>query len=461
MTIKLGPGHEPLRGHGADRRGRPRPRTARCCGRRRATRAGAGTAAATITTSLRRGGRRHARGGRDRPAGLRAGGAVRPRRDAGRLGQADAPVRRLPRRGDGRARPRPAVDDVPANGAARGPVALGGEPRDRLRGDRRRAAARRARPRTPRWPRRPRPRGRHRRRASAAAPTSSTWAPPRAAPCSSAPCPSRRPPRGARRRHRRLEEEGRMSVPLEFTGTGGQRIVDLSMPVHADMMTFPRVPPPMLLRQRDARGVRGADRHQGVRLDRRTAHYVVDPGRPRRHALRRAQAHRPRRRRAGDDPARLLLRRRRAARLHRRSSRATGSPPPRSRPSSTASGTSVKPRDIVLIHTGAGAYNGEERYKTDHPGMTAEADALADRARRADDGHRRDHVRPAGVGDVRAQAVLGGAPGHVGRGVLAPREPDEPRADRPAARLQALRAAGQVGRRRRRAPVRAIAIVED
>jgi kynurenine formamidase len=34
---------------------------------------------------------------------------------------------------------------------------------------------------------------------------------------------------------------------------------------------------------------------------------------------------------------------------------------------------SVKERDIVLIHTGAGAYNTEERYRTDHPGMTAEA----------------------------------------------------------------------------------------
>jgi kynurenine formamidase len=32
-----------------------------------------------------------------------------------------------------------------------------------------------------------------------------------------------------------------------------------------------------------------------------------------------------------------------------------------------------KDHDIVLIHTGAGAYNHEERYKTDHPGMTAEA----------------------------------------------------------------------------------------
>jgi kynurenine formamidase len=33
----------------------------------------------------------------------------------------------------------------------------------------------------------------------------------------------------------------------------------------------------------------------------------------------------------------------------------------------------VKERDIVLIHTGAGAYNTEERYRTDHPGMTAAA----------------------------------------------------------------------------------------
>jgi kynurenine formamidase len=33
----------------------------------------------------------------------------------------------------------------------------------------------------------------------------------------------------------------------------------------------------------------------------------------------------------------------------------------------------VKPGDIVLIHTGAGAYQHEERYLTDHCGMTAEA----------------------------------------------------------------------------------------
>ncbi len=33
----------------------------------------------------------------------------------------------------------------------------------------------------------------------------------------------------------------------------------------------------------------------------------------------------------------------------------------------------LKARDIVLIHTGAGAYNQEERYRTDHSGMTREA----------------------------------------------------------------------------------------
>lgn len=36
-------------------------------------------------------------------------------------------------------------------------------------------------------------------------------------------------------------------------------------------------------------------------------------------------------------------------------------------------GYTLKPRDIVLIWTGAGAYQDEERYLTDQPGMTAEA----------------------------------------------------------------------------------------
>ena len=52
---------------------------------------------------------------------------------------------------------------------------------------------------------------------------------------------------------------------------------------------------------------------------------------------------------------------------------ATSSAPPTSRPRSAKIDYAVKERDIVLIHTGAGAYNTEERYRTDHPGMSAEA----------------------------------------------------------------------------------------
>lgn len=36
-------------------------------------------------------------------------------------------------------------------------------------------------------------------------------------------------------------------------------------------------------------------------------------------------------------------------------------------------GYTLKERDIVLNHTGAGAYNTEERYRTDHPGMSGDA----------------------------------------------------------------------------------------
>jgi kynurenine formamidase len=66
-----------------------------------------------------------------------------------------------------------------------------------------------------------------------------------------------------------------MSVPLEFTGAGGQRIVDLSMPVHADMMTFPRVPPPMLLVNETHEEFAERIGIKAHGLDMGTAHYVV------------------------------------------------------------------------------------------------------------------------------------------------------------------------------------------
>ena len=141
-------------------------------------------------------------------------------------------------------------------------------------------------------------------------------------------------------------------------------------------------------------------------------------------------------------------------------SRATSSARPTSRPRSAKIDYEVKERDIVLIHTGAGAYNTEERYRTDHPGMSAEATRwLIERGVRLM-GFDAITFDPPVWAMFEKQAVLGGAPGDVGRGVLAPREPDEPRADRPPHGFQLIvppvKWVGTTA-----APVRAVAIVED
>ena len=149
MKIKLGPITSQYKGtvriEEADETRAPRRPARRGAGRR-----GQGTAAATITTVDARGRRRHARVRRDRPARQRPGGAVRPRRDAGRLRQADAPVRRLPGRGDGRAparrRRRPAAT-MRADGTAASPPPPSSATRTRAS-----AGSRSAPPRTPPWP---------------------------------------------------------------------------------------------------------------------------------------------------------------------------------------------------------------------------------------------------------------------------------------------------------------------
>jgi len=150
------------------------------------------------------------------------------------------------------------------------------------------------------------------------------------------------------------------------------RLVDLSMPVHQDMMTFPRVPPPMMLlnesHEEFAERI-GAAEHGAKSL---TAHYVImqdDHVGTHVDAVRHIKKdgtditgipleycysdgvvldftdREPGYRITVDDIDDAL------ARIE----------------------YSLKERDIVLIHTGAGSYNTEERYKTDHPGMTAEA----------------------------------------------------------------------------------------
>ena len=139
-----------------------------------------------------------------------------------------------------------------------------------------------------------------------------------------------------------------------------RRIVDLSMPVHMDMLTFPRVPPPAMcvyeshteFAERIGAAAHGVDSltasylvvhndHVGTHLD--------------------AQVRRARRWRTDTIPLEycildgvLLTSPTGSRRRHQQ---------PTSRPRS-ADRIRAQERDIVLIHTGA-APNTEERYRTD------------------------------------------------------------------------------------------------
>jgi kynurenine formamidase len=151
-----------------------------------------------------------------------------------------------------------------------------------------------------------------------------------------------------------------------------RRIVDLSMPVHADMLTFPRVPPPALcvyetheeFAERIGAAAYGVtsltasnlvvvNDHVGTHCDARR-HIVPEAG--------------------GADTIPLewclsdgvLLDFTTAENSHGITSREVEAELDRIE-------YELKEQDIVLIHTGAGAYNTEECYRTDHPGMTAAA----------------------------------------------------------------------------------------
>jgi kynurenine formamidase len=151
-----------------------------------------------------------------------------------------------------------------------------------------------------------------------------------------------------------------------------RKLVDLSMLVHADMLTFPRVPPPALcvyetheefaerigaaqygVTSLTASNLVVVNDHVGTHCDSRR-HIVPDAG--------------------GADTIPLewcvsdgvMLDFTAAENGHGISASEVEAELDRI-------GYELKERDIVLIHTGAGAYNTEERYRTDHPGMTAEA----------------------------------------------------------------------------------------
>jgi kynurenine formamidase len=150
------------------------------------------------------------------------------------------------------------------------------------------------------------------------------------------------------------------------------RIVDLSMPVHMDMLTFPRVPPPAMcvyeshteFAERIGAAEFGVDSltasylvvqndHVGTHLDARK-HIVPDAGGPETIPLEYCVSDGVLLDFTDRAPGDIIS----AADVEAALGRI---------------GYEVKERDIVLIHTGAGAYNTEERYRTDHPGMSAEA----------------------------------------------------------------------------------------
>lgn len=150
------------------------------------------------------------------------------------------------------------------------------------------------------------------------------------------------------------------------------RLVDLSMDVHRDMLTFPRVPPPYLLlyeswtefAERIGAAEHGAtsltasylvtqNDHVGTHLDARK-HIVPDAPGPEGIPLEWCFS----------DGVVLDFR-------HKQPGERIF--PDEIDEALAQIGYTLKERDIVLIHTGAGAYNTEERYRTDHPGMTAEA----------------------------------------------------------------------------------------
>ncbi len=151
------------------------------------------------------------------------------------------------------------------------------------------------------------------------------------------------------------------------------RLVDLSMPVHRDMLTFPRVPPPTLVMyeswqefaERIGAAAEGTDwltasylviqnDHVGTHCD--AVKHLRGPDAP------------------GPEGIPLELCYSDGVVLDfRHKEKGAGISAAEIDEALAKIGYTLKERDIVLIHTGAGAYNTEERYRTDHCGMTAEA----------------------------------------------------------------------------------------
>jgi len=150
------------------------------------------------------------------------------------------------------------------------------------------------------------------------------------------------------------------------------RLVDLSMPVHRDMVTFPRIPPPSLLMyeswQEFAKEVGAA----GYGVEKLTASYLViqsDHAGTHMDALKHIKPDAP-----GADGIPLEYCYSDGVVLDfRHKEYGAGISAAEIDEVLDKIGYTLKEKDIVLIQTGASAYNDEERYRTDHCGMTAEA----------------------------------------------------------------------------------------
>jgi kynurenine formamidase len=151
------------------------------------------------------------------------------------------------------------------------------------------------------------------------------------------------------------------------------RLVDLSMPVHRDMMTFPRILPPTMLMyetwEEFAERI-GAAEYGATWL---TASYLIIQGD---HVGTHCDAVKHLRGPDAPGPEGIPLEYcfSDGVVLDFRHKEFGGRIFPKEIDAALDKiGYQVKERDIVLIQTGASAYNDQQRYLTDHCGMTAEA----------------------------------------------------------------------------------------
>jgi kynurenine formamidase len=151
------------------------------------------------------------------------------------------------------------------------------------------------------------------------------------------------------------------------------RLVDLSMPVHRNMVTFPRIPPPSLLMyetwQEFAEGV-GAAKEGATWL---TASYLIIQSD---HVGTHCDAVKHIRGPEAPGPEGIPLEYCYSDGVvldFRDKPYGYGITRTDIEAALSKINYTLKERDIVLIQTGASAYNTEQRYLTDHCGMTAEA----------------------------------------------------------------------------------------